>query len=104
MKITKETVKKIIMEELQREGLFDFFKSKEPKLSPLNKELKAFFDFDTKAKRIFDMVKDDPDVAQYLTKGDYENACKMMLRVQGLSNDDYKYLRDGYTKIWKSFR
>ncbi len=103
MKLTVTQLKQLIKEELLSEGLLDMFK---PKMSPLNKELKAFLELDARAKRIFNVFMQDPNVAEYANKGDYDSAIKMARRADapGVSDEDRSNFFKVCSKIWQDFR
>jgi hypothetical protein len=117
--MNEKLLKKIILEEIKKEvtkeGIGDFFRDlmkKEPTISDI---MRAFVFKNHRARRIFNALKHAPsiedEVQHYIDKDDYDSAVKMMLRVDskdmkdaGVSDDDYKYLKDAHVKIFVAFK
>lgn len=119
--MNEKMLRRIIKEELKREvlneGLGDFlikllkkiFKfDSDPSISDL---IRAFVFKNNKARKTFNALKEAPsikeEVSRYIKDDDYFNAMKIVLRVSdsemkeaNVSNDDYRYLKDGYIKIF----
>lgn len=111
-------IRKIIKEELRKEilkeGIGDFFKDLFKKEPTMNDELKDLIEKDERAKSVFEALMEVPSVAypvrEYLWIEEYGNAIKSALRASkedmenaNISDEDRKYLKDRYIRIFKKY-
>ena len=109
--MNERLLRKIIKEELMKEGLGDMIKTIFGGEPSVNEITKVFLFKNHRARKTFQALKEIPSVSdkvqEYIDKGNYKDALKIALRANekelkeaGVSMDDWKYLRDSSTDIF----